>query len=207
MAVETNSADVTFRRRNVGTTSSSPSGSTEGLNNNLNHNNNDDSSTVDKINDDSFDAEMTTLDETKTVELLTRTQNLSHDEALNKLKEIGSKTPILPSQIGTDFNYKRIVVWPNAIGFVLLHICGLIGILLVMLGQCYFQTALYGKFFIICSCYSTHIIASCIHATFVFFFFLQILYPIWISFRTYVWIWIGCNNGSTQIMVASCIQS
>lgn len=33
----------------------------------------------------------------------------------------------LPAEIGTDYNFKREIVWFNAIGFVFLHIAALIG--------------------------------------------------------------------------------
>ncbi|XP_017773359.1 PREDICTED: acyl-CoA desaturase-like isoform X2 [Nicrophorus vespilloides] len=34
----------------------------------------------------------------------------------------------LPAEIGTDYTFKRKIVWFNAIGFLLLHLCGLYGV-------------------------------------------------------------------------------
>lgn len=34
----------------------------------------------------------------------------------------------LPKEIGTDYSFKREIVWFNAIGFFMLHLAGLIGI-------------------------------------------------------------------------------
>ncbi|XP_050087450.1 acyl-CoA Delta-9 desaturase-like [Anopheles aquasalis] len=64
-------------------------------------------------------------------------------EADRKLKEIGSATPILPSEIGTDFNFKREIVWKNVIGFLALHICGWIGLHLAFWRYCDYRTTLY----------------------------------------------------------------
>lgn len=73
--------------------------------------------------------------------------HLSHEEELQKLKEIGSKTPILPSEIGTDFSFKRDIVWPNAIGFALLHICAAIGCLLCIFNISDPRTTAYCEYF------------------------------------------------------------
>ncbi|XP_058130741.1 acyl-CoA Delta-9 desaturase-like [Anopheles ziemanni] len=64
-------------------------------------------------------------------------------EADRKLKEIGSATPILPSEIGTDFNFKREIVWKNVIGFLLLHLCGWVGLHLAFWRYCDYRTTLY----------------------------------------------------------------
>lgn len=37
----------------------------------------------------------------------------------------------LPKEIGTDYSFKRDVVWFNAIGFLFLHLAGLIGFVLI----------------------------------------------------------------------------
>lgn len=58
----------------------------------------------------------------KASELVETCKDLSHDEELKKYREVGAHIPILPSEIGTDFNYTHKVVWFNAIGFVLLHV-------------------------------------------------------------------------------------
>lgn len=96
--------------------------------------------------EDEFDAEITTLNSAATDRILDSTDSLPHDEALDKLKELGAKTPILPSQIGTDFSYKRQVVWSNAIGFLVLHLCAVIGIVLVIIGFADYRTVIYCEF-------------------------------------------------------------
>lgn len=90
------------------------------------------------------DREHSTLDLVKTVTEL-QTSHLSHDDELKKLKEIGAKTPILPSQIGTDFNFKREIVWSNAIGFAALHLCAVIGVILGLFLITDIRTSIYGK--------------------------------------------------------------
>lgn len=95
------------------------------------------------LNEDEFDNEITTLNPAATNDVVNA--NLSHDKELEKLKEIGAKTPILPSEIGTDFNFKREVVWPNAIGFFVLHLCALIGVVITLLRMVDIRTTLYGK--------------------------------------------------------------
>ena len=96
--------------------------------------------------EDIFDREISTLDINKNEETKHILENnLPHEEELKKLKEIGAKTPILPSQIGTDFNYKRQIVWFNAIGFAVLHFMALVGILLTFLGIPNYKTTVYCK--------------------------------------------------------------
>lgn len=51
------------------------------------------------------------------------------------------------SNIGTDFNFKREVVWFNAIGFLLLMITGFIGILAAVFGYCCWQTTLWSELY------------------------------------------------------------
>lgn len=135
MVIECSASDVTFRRRHVSTL---PSSAEE-----LSDHSNIES---DKASDGEFDADATTLDPKTTEELIETTATLPHDDALSKLKEVGSKTPILPSEIGTDFNFKREIVWTNAIGFLALHICALVGAIIVMLGHCQWKTIVYSKF-------------------------------------------------------------
>lgn len=72
-------------------------------------------------------------------------KELTHDEELQKLKEIGSKTPILPSEIGTDFNYKREIVWWNCFGFALLHLIGFIGTYMLFNGSSDVKTTIYSE--------------------------------------------------------------
>lgn len=136
MVVDSSSAEVTLRRRN-----NLPSES-------LSAENSDKDSTAGSdrsSSDGEFDTEVSTLNPIIAEELIETTQNLPHDVALEKLKEVGAKTPILPSEIGTDFNYKRKIVWPNAIGFLALHICALVGILMTMLGYSNYKTVIYSK--------------------------------------------------------------
>lgn len=76
------------------------------------------------VSEDFLKSESSTLPITKAVELVKSCKNLPHGDQLKKFKEIGAHTPILPSEIGTDFNYTHKVVWFNAIGFVLLHTVG-----------------------------------------------------------------------------------
>lgn len=119
-----------------------------------NNNNDDAKSTNDSNNnnylneEDKFDAEITTLNNNNVAkeEALRIVENLPQDEAAEKLKEIGAKTPILPSEIGTDFNFKREIVWSNAIGFLVLHICALVGIGLGMFGYADYRTLIYCKY-------------------------------------------------------------
>lgn len=135
MAFETDLQDVTIRRRNID--SSSPVDYLK------NEQHSDSDHSVADSTEEKFDEEFTTLDTKTKADLVNTTCALSHDDALHKLKEVGSKTPILPSQIGTDFSYKREIVWKNALGFLALHICALIGVLLVMVGLTDIRTVLY----------------------------------------------------------------
>lgn len=98
----------------------------------------------DESNSD-FDTEVSTLDPFITEKLKDVTEKLSHDALLSTLKEVGAKTPILPSEIGTDLNFKRKIVWSNAIGFLFLHIAALIGIGLSLFGYAKALTNLYSK--------------------------------------------------------------
>lgn len=73
--------------------------------------------------------------------------NVVHEaEVDRKLKEIGAATPILPSEIGTDFNFKREIVWKNVVGFLLLHICGWVGLHLAFWRYCDYRTTLYSTY-------------------------------------------------------------
>lgn len=138
MAVESDTFDASVRRRKIGNLSNQSS-SSDLLNNNNNEKFSD-------LNERDFDADSTTLDPSVTEALKRTTEHLPHDEALNKLKEVGAKTPILPSQIGTDFSFKREIVWKNAIGFLILHLCAAVGIIMGFLFMPKFYTYLYSKY-------------------------------------------------------------
>lgn len=137
--VHSNSADVALRQRHVPSLPSTTELTTSDCSDNG-------SIESDRSSEYEFDTNVTTLDSKTAEELAKTTQNLPHDAALDKLKEIGSKTPILPSQIGTDFSFKRKIVWTNAFGFLLLHLCALIGIFLGLLGFANYKTLLYSEF-------------------------------------------------------------
>ncbi|CAO1433737.1 unnamed protein product [Diamesa tonsa] len=96
-----------------------------------------------------LDEENSTLPINDAVKLVNNCIRLeTHEEELKKFKEVGSKTPILPREIGTDPNYKMEIVWFNAIGFVILHIIGLSGALYGVLGLCKIRTSLYSLWLI-----------------------------------------------------------
>lgn len=96
------------------------------------------------VNTDLLEIEDSTLPIAKAVELVNKCMNLkTHHEELETFKDVGSKTPILPSQIGTDPNYKFSFVWFNLIGFIALHVIGLTGALAAILGFCSIWTTLY----------------------------------------------------------------
>lgn len=100
------------------------------------------------ITEDEFDQQITTLNPATVDSMQSSSSSSSSDQhaaELEKLKEIGAKTQILPSQIGTDFNYKRQIVWPNAIGFLILHLCALVGIIQTVLFIPSLKTTLYCK--------------------------------------------------------------
>lgn len=137
MVIDASANDVTLRQRLVAT---SPSGVESPMDSSDNAN-----TESDRCSDTEFDTNITTMDSETANELIKTTEHMTHDAALEKLKEVGAKTPILPSEIGTDFSFKRKVVWPNAIGFLMLHICAAIGILLVIFGYTKFYTVLYSK--------------------------------------------------------------
>lgn len=101
--------------------------------------------TIPKVSEDDFDNEITTLDPAVAVKQLASMEFQTHEDELQKLKEIGTKTPILPSQIGTDFNFKRQIVWSNAIGFLVLHLFALVGIVQTLLYIPSLKTTMYCK--------------------------------------------------------------
>lgn len=92
-------------------------------------------------------AQDSTLDPAQFQKALTSCSSLAHEQEVDKtLKDIGSHTPILPSEIGTDFNFKREIVWKNVIGFAALHICGWIGLHLAFWLYCDWRTTLYCEY-------------------------------------------------------------
>lgn len=138
MAVDSEIQDVTLRRRKIDNISSSSDDNNNYEKTDTNQNERDES-------DSDFDTEVSTLNPAVAEKLKDVTENLSHDAQLSTLKEVGAKTPILPSEIGTDFNFKRQIVWSNAIGFLLLHIAALIGVGLCLFGYTKALTILYSK--------------------------------------------------------------
>lgn len=145
MAIDLETRDVSIRQRKIGNLSNQSSSSD--LSNNNNNNN---EKFVDAYEQEpDFDAHTTTLDPAVSNELKSTTENLSHDEALSKLKEVGAHTPIITAaQIGTDFSFKREIVWKNAIGFLALHICAVIGVVIGLMGYPKLYTHIYSKYFV-----------------------------------------------------------
>lgn len=47
--------------------------------------------------------------------------------------------------IGTDFSFKRKIVWPNVIGFLVLNVLGFYGIILMFLGVANIRTIVFGE--------------------------------------------------------------
>lgn len=94
-----------------------------------------------------LESEDSTLTLEKAVELVNQCSKMeSHDDELKTFKQIGSKTPILPSEIGTDPDYKMEIVWFNFIGFIILHMIGLSGALAAISGYCKVRTSLYCEY-------------------------------------------------------------
>jgi hypothetical protein len=90
--------------------------------------------------------EDSTMSIANAVEAFTKCGNMaSHDDELKQLKKVGSQTPILPSEIGTEPNYKFTIVWFNFIGFIILHWIGIVGALAGLFGYCQIKTSLYCK--------------------------------------------------------------
>lgn len=77
--------------------------------------------------------------------------NNSTNDMTNKPKVILDKSNLLPADIGTDFNFKRKIVWKNAIGFLFLHLLAVYGLIIQLLGYADFRTILYTTFLIIAS--------------------------------------------------------
>lgn len=70
-------------------------------------------------------------------------------EIINSVKygqEIPDKTNEWTTKyIGTDYSYKHEIVWKNAIGFLIMHICCLWGFALLITGQIKLLTVIWGK--------------------------------------------------------------
>lgn len=99
---------------------------------------------ITEVNESLLQTEDSTLPVAKAFELVNNCSKLeSHQDELKAYKDIGSKTPILTSEIGTDENYKFSIVWFNLLGFILLHIIGFSGALAAVLGYCQVKTSLY----------------------------------------------------------------
>lgn len=95
---------------------------------------------------DQMDLEDSSLSPAKAVELVSQfSKATTHDDQLKTLKEVGSKTPVLASEIGTDPDYRFTFVWFNFIGFTLLYIIGGTGALAALLGYCKVKTSIYSK--------------------------------------------------------------
>jgi hypothetical protein len=91
-----------------------------------------------------YNQEDSTIDHSMAEKIVEKCSKLkSHEDELKVLKEIGIKTPILPSEIGTDTDYKFTIVWFNALGFVVLHILAFIGVWIGVTGNCDYRTSLY----------------------------------------------------------------
>lgn len=97
-----------------------------------------------QVNESFLQSEDSTMPIAKAIELVSKCSEFdSHEQELEACKEIGSKVPVLTSEIGTDPNYKFKIVWFNLIGFIILHIIGLTGALAAVLGYCKVLTSVY----------------------------------------------------------------
>lgn len=68
--------------------------------------------------------------------------HLTSQEKVKVIEEKKAKkdySGLLPAEIGTDYNFKREIVWKNAIGFLALHLAALYG-LWVMCAYCMWKT-------------------------------------------------------------------
>lgn len=143
MAIECETQEVALRQRKIGqfTPQSSSSNLISDENNNCEH------TGVGQSSDDphNYDADSTTLSSATAEHLEHTTESLDHADTLKALKDVGAKTPILASEIGTDFAFKRKVVWKNALGFLILHTLAVVGIALVCCGYTRFYTVLYSE--------------------------------------------------------------
>lgn len=51
----------------------------------------------------------------------------------------------IPKVIGTDYSYKHKIVWRNAIGFAIMHLLALWGVVLFLTGHVKWQTIVWSK--------------------------------------------------------------
>lgn len=58
--------------------------------------------------------------------------------------ENGDKVPTIKC-IATDYSYKHQIVWKNVVGFVLLHVFALWGLVLIFTGMALWKTSIWGK--------------------------------------------------------------
>lgn len=70
--------------------------------------------------------------------------------------------PVLPQDIGTDFTFKRQIVWGNAMGFLFMHLCALYGF--YRIGHANLYTAYWGE----------SLTQGCTNPTYVFHFFYKL---------------------------------
>ena len=61
-------------------------------------------------------------------------------------KKNGDNNDEKNNKIGTDFTFKREIVWFNAIGFLLLMTTGVIGVFAAVMRYCLWQTTLWSKY-------------------------------------------------------------
>lgn len=100
------------------------------------------------VDTEMMQAEDSTLPLAKAIDLVNKCSTLvTHEEELKAFKEVGSKTPILTPEVGTDPDYKFTIVWFNFIGFIILHIIGFSGVAAAVFGYCSVWTSLYCEFY------------------------------------------------------------
>lgn len=66
--------------------------------------------------------------------------------AINKMENTSKTEFPVTKYIGTDYSYKHEIVWKNAIGFLILHLLGIWGILVMLSGNIYMSTFIWGKY-------------------------------------------------------------
>lgn len=70
-------------------------------------------------------------------------QKLFQDEI--NIPKLNQKV-LTKENIGTDYSYKHEVVWINAIGFLILHLISLYGVIYLFIGEYKFVTFVWGKY-------------------------------------------------------------
>lgn len=71
----------------------------------------------------------------------TTTSEITNNKEFEKTNGTTKKT--LPSEIGTDYSYKRKIIWRYALGNAIVHLGALYGLYLVP--QAYFKTLVWSK--------------------------------------------------------------